>query len=86
MLHLPFRREVHGGPERYARRAHRSDEGGPVPEPVITIDLNPRERRLYDRMRAALSGMDLAPGSGFRDVVLLLPDLTVLLARLLGVV
>lgn len=54
-----------------------------MPEPVIVIDLNSKERRLYDRMRGALSGIDLVPGSRFRDVVLLLPDLTVLLARLL---
>jgi uncharacterized membrane protein YkvA (DUF1232 family) len=62
-----------------------------VPESFVTIDLNPREKRLYDRLRSAVSGLDSAAvsgpdtsaGSGFRDVVLLLPDLTVLLARLL---
>ncbi|MGI9590935.1 MAG: YkvA family protein [Myxococcota bacterium] len=52
-------------------------------EDIVTIELNPRERRLYDRVRAAVSRME--PGGAFtiRDVVLLMPDLTVLLARLL---
>jgi uncharacterized membrane protein YkvA (DUF1232 family) len=54
-----------------------------VTEPLVTIDLNPREQRLYDRLRGALSGLDARAGSGFRDVALLLPDLTVLLARLM---
>jgi uncharacterized membrane protein YkvA (DUF1232 family) len=54
-----------------------------VTEPLVTIDLNPREQRLYDRLRGALSGLDSGAGSGFRDVALLLPDLTVLLARLM---
>lgn len=54
-------------------------------EPPVTIDLNPRERRLYDRLRARV----VAPGrgrptrSGLGDLLLLLPDLTVLLVRLL---
>lgn len=52
-------------------------------EDVVTIELNPREQRLYDRMRLAMAGMDSGGGSGLCDVVLLLPDLTVLLARLL---
>ncbi len=49
----------------------------------ITIELNPRERRLYDRLRGRV--VRSAPGapSGWRDVLLLLPDLTVLLLRLL---
>ncbi|MBW2267911.1 MAG: DUF1232 domain-containing protein [Deltaproteobacteria bacterium] len=52
-------------------------------ETFVTIDLNPREQRLYDRVRGAVSALDPRASSGFRDVVLLLPDLTVLLARLL---
>jgi len=49
----------------------------------ITIELNPRERRLYDRLRHSVT--QAAPGarSGPRDLLLLLPDFTVLLARLL---
>jgi uncharacterized membrane protein YkvA (DUF1232 family) len=54
-----------------------------VPEDVVTIELNPRERRLYDRVRYAVAGMDAGAVTGMRDVLLLLPDLTVLLARLL---
>jgi uncharacterized membrane protein YkvA (DUF1232 family) len=54
-----------------------------VSEAPVVIELNPRERRLYDRMRAQL----VAPGrrgrSGPGDLLLLLPDLVVLLARLL---
>jgi uncharacterized membrane protein YkvA (DUF1232 family) len=49
----------------------------------ITIELNPRERRLYDRLRSRLCAAVPGSGSGLRDFVLLLPDLTVLLARLL---
>ncbi len=50
----------------------------------ITIELNPHERRLYDRLRGRVARAP-APGQGsdFRDVLLLLPDFTVLLARLL---
>ena len=50
----------------------------------MTIELNPRERRLYDRLRERIS--QPAPGarSGVRDYLLLLPDLTILLLRLLG--
>ena len=49
----------------------------------ITIELNPRESRLYERMR--LRVVDREPGttSGMRDLVLLLPDLTVLAMRLM---
>ena len=49
----------------------------------MTIELNPRERRLYDRVRAALSGLDPGGSFGVRDVLLLMPDLTVLLMRLI---
>ena len=49
----------------------------------ITIDIDGRERRLYDRMRAAVASPRPGERSGLRDLVLLLPDLTVLLFRLL---
>jgi uncharacterized membrane protein YkvA (DUF1232 family) len=52
-------------------------------EDRIVIELNPRERRLYDRLRAQLAHAEPGGASGFRDLVLLLPDLTVLLGRLL---
>lgn len=53
-------------------------------ERKVTIDLSPRERRLYDRVRAAVAAAPRPGGrSGVRDVLLLLPDLTALLFRLL---
>lgn len=52
-------------------------------EDVVTIELNPRERRLYDRVRAAVSRLEPGDAFGLRDVILLMPDLTVLLLRLL---
>ncbi len=50
----------------------------------ITIELNPRERRFYDRVRAQVVVNRPGTGCGVRDLLLLLPDLTVLLARLFG--
>ncbi len=52
-------------------------------EDIVTIELNPRERRLYDRVRGPLGEAQARGSPGARDLVLLLPDLTVLLARLL---
>jgi uncharacterized membrane protein YkvA (DUF1232 family) len=49
----------------------------------ITIELNPRERRFYDRFRAQVASLEVGAGTGMRDLLLLLPDLTVLLMRLL---
>jgi uncharacterized membrane protein YkvA (DUF1232 family) len=49
----------------------------------VTIELNRRERRLYDRVRAALVTPRPGRSSGMRDAALLLPDLAVLLTRLL---
>lgn len=51
-------------------------------DPVV-IDLNSDEERLYDRLRARV--IEPRPGekSGLRDLLLLLPDFVVLLARLL---
>jgi uncharacterized membrane protein YkvA (DUF1232 family) len=56
---------------------------GPRPEARITIELNPRERRLYDRLRARVVEERPGTDSSLRDLLLLLPDLTVLLFRLL---
>lgn len=52
-------------------------------EDPVTIDVHGRERRLYDRLRAAVVVARPGEGSGVRDLLLLLPDLTVLLLRLL---
>lgn len=52
-------------------------------EDGITIELNPRRGRLYDRMRARVMAPRPGAPSGFGDLVLLLPDLTILLLRLL---
>jgi uncharacterized membrane protein YkvA (DUF1232 family) len=51
-------------------------------EPKIEIELNPREVRLYDRLRASVIEPRPGLGSGIRDLLLLLPDMTVLLFRL----
>jgi uncharacterized membrane protein YkvA (DUF1232 family) len=51
-------------------------------EEPISIELNPREQRLYDRLRARVVKTPPGATSGIRDALLLLPDLTVLLARL----
>ena len=51
--------------------------------PVVTIDLNPRERRLYDRLRQRIVQPESTGRTGARDLLLLLPDLTILLMRLL---
>jgi uncharacterized membrane protein YkvA (DUF1232 family) len=52
-------------------------------EPVITIELNPGERRLYDRLRTQVVNSRPGEATGVRDLLLLLPDLTVCLARLM---
>ena len=55
-------------------------------ELAVTIELNPKERRLYDRLRERLVPAENAESgghSGGRDLLLLLPDLTILLVRLL---
>ncbi len=51
-------------------------------EKRIEIDLRARERRLYDRLRARVVKNEPGTSSGVRDLMLLLPDLTVLLMRL----
>lgn len=53
-------------------------------EQSVTIDLNPDEQRLYERLRShVVSTRPKGASSGLIDLVFLLPDLTVLLARLL---
>lgn len=52
-------------------------------EPPVVIELNPEERRLYDRLRSQVIASEPGESSGFRDMLLLLPDLSVLLFRLL---
>jgi uncharacterized membrane protein YkvA (DUF1232 family) len=49
----------------------------------VTIELDARERRTYDRLRAAVVTPRPGQASGLRDVLLLLPDLVVLALRLL---
>jgi uncharacterized membrane protein YkvA (DUF1232 family) len=49
----------------------------------VVIELNPRERRLYDRLRAQVQKPAPGERSGFRDLLLLLPDMSVLLFRLM---
>lgn len=51
--------------------------------PAIEIDLRAREQRLYDRMRSRVK--EPVPGgrTDLRDLMLMLPDLTILLFRLL---
>ena len=69
--------------EAIAGSRSRSRGNRSVSEEIVTIELNPRERRLYDRLRRALGRLEPGAASGVRDVILALPDLTVLLLRLL---
>jgi uncharacterized membrane protein YkvA (DUF1232 family) len=52
-------------------------------ERPIEIELNPRERRFYDRLRSRVVAPRPGQASSVRDMLLLLPDLTILLLRLL---
>lgn len=52
-------------------------------ETPITIELNPRERRVYDRLRSQVVQANPGEPSSIRDLLLLLPDLAVLLFRLM---
>ncbi|MFQ5416451.1 MAG: YkvA family protein, partial [Myxococcota bacterium] len=52
-------------------------------ETQVTIELNPREQRLYDRLRTQVIERRPGESSGVRDLLLLLPDLTVCTFRLL---
>jgi uncharacterized membrane protein YkvA (DUF1232 family) len=49
----------------------------------VTIEMNRREQRFYDRIRASVVEREPGRRSGARDLLLLLPDLSVLLMRLL---
>jgi uncharacterized membrane protein YkvA (DUF1232 family) len=53
------------------------------PEPVVEIDLSARERRIYDRWRSALRKPLPGANADLRDALLALPDLAVLVLRLL---
>ena len=51
---------------------------------TITIELNPEERRVWDRLRGRIvAHKDRGSASGIGDLLVLLPDLTVLLIRLM---
>jgi uncharacterized membrane protein YkvA (DUF1232 family) len=52
-------------------------------EGPIEIELNPREQRFYDRIRSRVATPQPGRASGFRDMLLLAPDLTILMLRLL---
>jgi uncharacterized membrane protein YkvA (DUF1232 family) len=54
-----------------------------VSGPPVTIELNPKEQRLYDQLRERLVDSTSNGASRFGDVLLFLPDLTILLLRLL---
>lgn len=54
----------------------------PTAHEKVVIELNPKEQRLYDRLRAKISEPSDVQ-TGLRDLLLLLPDLTVLMLRLL---
>lgn len=49
----------------------------------LVIELNPREQRLYDRLRERIVTPAPDARSGIFDLLLVLPDLTILLLRLL---
>ncbi len=58
--------------------------GVPLSDRPITIELNPSEQRLWDRLRGRIVAVrEPGEASGVLDMLFLLPDLTVLLARLL---
>ena len=53
-------------------------------EQPIVIELNPGEQRLWDRLRSRVVAVrEPGAASGVLDLLFLLPDLTVLLSRLL---
>ena len=51
-------------------------------ERTVTIELNPREQRLYEQLRGSITSAMPPALSGFVEVLLLLPDLVILLFRL----
>ena len=52
-------------------------------DPKVTIEMKRGERRFYDRLRAGFVAKQPGRPSGPRDLLLLLPDFTVLLLRLM---
>ena len=60
-----------------------SASGPETSGPTVVIDLNPKEQRRYDQLRERLVTSSQVGRSGMGDVLLLLPDLTILLLRLL---
>lgn len=52
-------------------------------ESGVTIDLSLRERRLYDRLRTHVVDRPAGSGSGIADLLLLMPDMAILLMRLM---
>lgn len=51
--------------------------------PVVEIELAAREQRFYDRVRSQMKTPVRGAPTGLKDILLLLPDLTVLMLRLL---
>jgi len=58
--------------------------GADMTQSRLEIDVRAREGRLYDRLRARIRKFEPGTGSGLGDVALLLPDMVMLLARLVG--
>ena len=50
---------------------------------IVEIEHNPRERRIYDRARRLVIEPRVGAAVGLRDVLLLLPDLLILMSRLM---
>ena len=55
---------------------------GRAPDERLEVDLRARERRVYDRLRARVVVLEPGASAGVRDLLLFLPDLVVLLLRL----
>lgn len=56
--------------------------GSTLTEEHLEIDARAREHRFYDRLRARIQKLEPGAASGVRDLALLVPDLAVLLLRL----
>ncbi|MBM4335815.1 MAG: DUF1232 domain-containing protein [Deltaproteobacteria bacterium] len=54
----------------------------PAADERLEVDLRARERRVYDRLRARVVEAEPGASAGVRDLLLFLPDLVVLLLRL----
>lgn len=52
-------------------------------EPLVEIELGSKEQRFYDRVRSRVKLPATGTSSDLRDLLLLLPDLTTLMFRLL---